>query len=92
MSSAAGAYWKPAWTRNVTLSDGSLVEDSVVLPSVKIGRHVTVRLAIIDKRCVLPEGFTAGIDAEHDRARFHVATVPGPRCDGGIGKTGVAAL
>jgi len=54
----------------VTLSDGSLVEDSVVLP----------------------EGFTAGIDAEHDRARFHVATVPGPRCDGGIGKTGVAAL
>jgi len=70
MSSAAGASWKPAWTRNVTLSDGSLVEDSVVLP----------------------EGFTAGIDAEHDRARFHVATVPGPRCDGGIGKTGVAAL
>jgi len=64
MSSAAGAYWKPAWTRNVTLSDGSLVEDSVVLP----------------------EGFTAGIDAEHDRARFHVATVLGPRCDGGIGK------
>ncbi|OGA97634.1 MAG: glucose-1-phosphate adenylyltransferase [Burkholderiales bacterium RIFCSPHIGHO2_12_FULL_69_20] len=56
----------------VTVSDGSRVEDSVVLSNVSIGRNVVVRRAIIDKRCVLPDGFTAGIDPARDRARFHV--------------------
>lgn len=57
---------------SVTMSDHSLIEDSVVLPNVKVGRGVTVRRAIIDKRCVLPDGFSVGVDAAHDRARFHV--------------------
>jgi glucose-1-phosphate adenylyltransferase len=56
----------------VKVAEGSLVEDSVVLPNVSIGRGVTLRRAIIDKRCVLPDGFTAGIDAAQDRARWHV--------------------
>ena len=29
-------------------------------------------MRIVDKRCGLPDGFTVGIDPEHDRARFHV--------------------
>jgi glucose-1-phosphate adenylyltransferase len=57
---------------SVTLSDHSLVEDSVVLPSVRVGRRVTVRRAIVDKRCVLPDGLSVGVDAAHDRTRFHV--------------------
>jgi glucose-1-phosphate adenylyltransferase len=56
----------------VRLSDGSLVEDSVVLPEVVIGRNVEVRRAIIDRGCVLPDGFRVGRDPVHDRARFHV--------------------
>jgi glucose-1-phosphate adenylyltransferase len=56
----------------VNLSDHSLVEDSVVLPSVRVGRRVTVRRAIVDKRCVLPDGLSVGVDAAHDRTRFHV--------------------
>jgi len=32
----------------------------VVLPNVVIGRNVQLRRAIIDKRCVLPDGFRAG--------------------------------
>lgn len=56
----------------VKVLDGSLVEDSVVLPSVSIGRGVTLQRTIIDKRCVLPDGFTAGVNAAQDRARFNV--------------------
>lgn len=56
----------------VKVSDGSLVEDSVVLPNVTIGRGVTLLRTIVDKRCVLPDGFTAGVDPAQDRARYHV--------------------
>ncbi len=56
----------------VRVGDRSLVEDSVVLPGVTIGRDVVVRRAVIDKRCVLPDGLEIGVDADEDRARFHV--------------------
>jgi glucose-1-phosphate adenylyltransferase len=56
----------------VRVADGSLIEDSVVLPDVVIGRRVTLRRAIVDKRCVLPDGFKAGLCPDEDRARFHV--------------------
>jgi len=56
----------------VRVGDHSLVEDAVVLPNVVIGRGVVLRRVIVDKRCVLPDGFSAGVDADADRARFHV--------------------
>jgi glucose-1-phosphate adenylyltransferase len=54
------------------VGEGSRVHDSLVLPGVQVGRHVSVRNCIVDKLCVLPDGFQAGLDIEHDRARFHV--------------------
>jgi glucose-1-phosphate adenylyltransferase len=57
---------------NGRVGEGSVVEDSVVLPNVTMGRGVTLRRTIVDKHCVLPDGFTAGVDAAHDCARFHV--------------------
>ena len=56
----------------VRVGDGSVVEDSVVLPEVVIGRRVVLKRAVVDKRCVLPDGFVAGVSAEEDRDRFHV--------------------
>jgi glucose-1-phosphate adenylyltransferase len=56
----------------VQVADRSLVEDAVVLPNVAIGRGVTVRRTIVDSRCVLPDGFTAGVDPAQDKLRFHV--------------------
>ena len=56
----------------VRVSEGSLVEDSVVLPGVRIGRDAVLRRTIVDKGCVLPDGFCAGVDPVRDRARFHV--------------------
>lgn len=55
---------------NVRVGDGSQLEDAVVLPNVVIGRNVTLKRAIVDKNCVLPDGFTAGVDPARDRERF----------------------
>jgi glucose-1-phosphate adenylyltransferase len=57
----------------VRVAEGSLIEDSVVLPNVRIGRDVRLRRVIVDKGCVLPDGFVAGFDVEADRRRFHVS-------------------
>ena len=51
---------------------GSLIQDSVVLPEVRVGRGVHLRRAIVDKYCVLPDGFCAGLDPAADAARFRV--------------------
>ena len=50
----------------------SRIEDSVILPHVEIGPRAIVRNAIVDKRCVVPEGMEIGMDLELDRQRFHV--------------------
>ena len=57
---------------NVRVQDYCDIEDSVILPNVEIGNHVTLRRAVVDKRCRLPDGLSAGVDAEADRKRFHV--------------------
>lgn len=57
---------------NVVVEKYSLIEDSVVLPDVEIGRHVTLRHVIVDKFCRIPDGFSAGVDPEADRRRFEV--------------------
>jgi glucose-1-phosphate adenylyltransferase len=54
------------------VAEGSLIEDSVVLPDVRIGRNVQLQRCIVDKRCVLPDGFQAGCDPVRDCTRFHV--------------------
>jgi glucose-1-phosphate adenylyltransferase len=58
----------------VVVEQGSIVEDSVVLPDVTIGRNVRLRRAVVDKFCILPDGFTAGLDRAEDEARFHVTS------------------
>jgi len=58
----------------VVVEQGSIVEDCVVLPDVTIGRNVRLRRAVVDKFCILPDGFTAGLDRAEDEARFHVTS------------------
>jgi glucose-1-phosphate adenylyltransferase len=71
------------------LHTGALIEDSVILQNVDIGRRAIVRNAIIDKNVVIPPDTRIGVDPEQDRARFHVSeggvvvigkgdVVPGP--------------
>jgi glucose-1-phosphate adenylyltransferase len=56
----------------VRVSEGSQIEDSVLLPNVSVGQNVHVRRAVIDTHCVLPDGLRIGHDPAQDRERFHV--------------------
>ncbi|KAF0099382.1 MAG: glgC [bacterium] len=56
----------------VRVRERGLIQDSVILPQVEIGRRVRLRRAVVDKLCVLPDDFAAGYDEQADRRRFHV--------------------
>lgn len=58
----------------VNLHSYAVVEESVVLPEVDVGRHCRVKRAIIDRGCRLPEGTVVGEDPEADAARFRVSS------------------
>ena len=57
---------------NVRMDAQSLVEDSVLLPGVRVGNHVVLKRAVVDRRCEIPDGMVVGVDPEEDRRRFHV--------------------
>jgi glucose-1-phosphate adenylyltransferase len=57
----------------VRVDQGTVIEESAVLPYVTVGRNARLRRVVVDKYCHLPDGFTAGIDHDADRAHgFHV--------------------
>jgi glucose-1-phosphate adenylyltransferase len=69
----SGAYVRQSLLfSNVTVDEGSEVIQAVVLPQVKIGKHCRITRAIIDKRCVIPDGTIIGEDHAEDAKRFKV--------------------
>jgi glucose-1-phosphate adenylyltransferase len=65
-------------TRSVLFSgarvdQGSVVEASLLLPKVRIGRNCRLRKAIIDENCVIPDGTVIGLDPAQDRKLYHVS-------------------
>ena len=58
---------------NVRVNSYSVVEDSVVLPEVNIGRHCRIKKAVIDRGCHIPPNTVIGEDLEEDSKRFHVS-------------------
>lgn len=58
---------------NVEVHSYSLVEDSVLLPDVSVGRHCRLKKVVIDKGCVIPEGTVIGEDLEQDAKRYYVS-------------------
>ena len=61
----------------VRVNSWSTVERSVILHNTIIGRHATIRDAIIDKDVEVPEGAEVGVDKEHDKARGFVVSAGG---------------
>jgi glucose-1-phosphate adenylyltransferase len=57
---------------NASVEAGSLVEESLLLPGVRVGRQCRIRRAVIDEGCLLPDGTVIGEDPELDARRFHV--------------------
>jgi len=62
---------------NVVVNSWSVIEDTVVLPNVVIGKNCRIRRAVIDKGCVIADGTVIGEDPEEDAHRFYVS-------DGGV--------
>ncbi|GBG13049.1 glucose-1-phosphate adenylyltransferase [Novimethylophilus kurashikiensis] len=58
---------------DVRVNSYSLIEDSVILPKVDIGRYVTIKRAVIDKGCKIPDGMQIGVNPDEDRKRFYVS-------------------
>jgi glucose-1-phosphate adenylyltransferase len=70
---AGGTLFQSVASYDVQLGQGSRVEGSVLMPSVRVGAHAQVRNAILDKNVVVDEGATIGFDPERDRERFTVS-------------------
>jgi len=62
---------------DVRVNSYSDIEDSVILPSVDVGRYATLKRCVVDKNCRIPEGLVVGVNPAEDRKRFHVS-------DGGV--------
>ena len=50
----------------------SLIQESIVLPSVEVGRQCVIKKCIVDKNCRIPDGTQIGVNPEEDKKRFHV--------------------
>jgi glucose-1-phosphate adenylyltransferase len=59
-------------SQDVRIEDGSIIESSVLLPGVTIGRHCKITRCILDENCVIPDGTQIGQDQEADQKRFYV--------------------
>ena len=74
----AGVIVSGGTARRSVLSSGvqmhsySLVEDSVLLQDVEVGRNAVVKRAIIDKNVIVPDGAEIGVDLDRDRDRYTV--------------------
>lgn len=58
---------------DVCVNSCCIIEDSVLLPKVSVGKNVTLKRVIVDKSCKIPDGLVVGVDPEEDRKRFHVS-------------------
>jgi glucose-1-phosphate adenylyltransferase len=54
----------------VHTSSYSHIEEAVILPYVKVGRHVRLKKVVIDRGVDIPDGLVVGEDAELDASRF----------------------
>ncbi|MCH8326407.1 MAG: glucose-1-phosphate adenylyltransferase, partial [Bacteroidetes bacterium] len=57
---------------NVKVNSYSEIQDSIIMNSCNIGRHVKIKNAIIDKNVIVPENYEIGYDLESDKKKFIV--------------------
>ena len=61
---------------NVRVHSFCHIEQCILMPGVRVGRHARIRRAIIDRDVLIPRGALIGYDAEEDRRR-HTVTESG---------------
>ena len=69
----SGAYVKKSLlSSDVRIEDGSVIESSVLLPGVTVGRRCNIVRCIIDENCMIPDDMQIGHDRVLDALRFFV--------------------
>jgi glucose-1-phosphate adenylyltransferase len=56
----------------VSLDDAAIVEESILLPGVKVGEGARLHRCIVDRNLRIPPGEDIGYDPERDKQRFTV--------------------
>ena len=67
----SGKVFRTVLFSNVRVHSYALINWSVLLPEVQIGRGVRLTRAVVDRGCHIPDGMVIGEDAELDAKRFH---------------------
>jgi glucose-1-phosphate adenylyltransferase len=57
---------------DVRIEDQSVIDSSVLLPGVTVGRRCKIKRCILDEDCVVPDGLVIGHDPDLDCERFFV--------------------
>ena len=57
---------------NVRVHSFCDIEQTILMPGVRVGRHARIRRAIIDRDVLVPRGALIGFDPEEDRRRHTV--------------------
>ena len=57
---------------NVRVHSYGVIEQSMLMPGVRIGRHARIRRAIVDRDVLIPRGAVIGFNPEEDRKRHTV--------------------
>ena len=57
---------------NVRVHSFCVVEDSILMPGVRVGRHARIRRAIVDRDVFIPRGAQVGYNEAEDRRRHTV--------------------
>ena len=57
---------------NVRVHSFGVIEQSILMPGVRVGRHARIRRAVIDRDVLIPCGAVIGFDPEEDRRRHTV--------------------
>jgi glucose-1-phosphate adenylyltransferase len=57
----------------VRIQEEAEVRDAILLEGVEVGRRARLHKVIIDKGCIIPEGFAIGFDADEDARNFKIS-------------------
>lgn len=58
---------------NVTIERYSIINDSIILPDVRIGKNCKIKNTIIDKSCTIADNTTIGYDYDSDSKKYYIS-------------------
>ncbi len=70
---SGGTVRRSVMFSDVHVNENSLVEDSILLPNVRVGRNSVLKKVIVDRGCLIPDNFQVGVDLDADKRRFSVS-------------------